>query len=129
MVRATSRNLCLWLLALSPATALAEPQATPAIEQTCARCHALRPGDRSRWGPDLAGIFERSVGSEEGYRYGSYLREQGAQGATWTEQALRAWLVDSKAVARAADGRTKMPSQDLTEAQVEAVLSFLRTLK
>ncbi|MEL6347633.1 MAG: c-type cytochrome [Myxococcota bacterium] len=97
--------------------------------ELCAACHTFGDGDETGWGPDLDGIVDRPVGAEEGYRYGSYLRAQQAAGATWDEAALRAWLVDSKAIARAANNRTKMPAQRLTTDQLDDLMSYLRTLQ
>ena len=96
--------------------------------ESCASCHALRAGDKDEWGPSLVGIVDRPVGTEDGYRYASFLRQQSATGATWTDARLRVWLGDSKAVAKAAGARTKMPAQNLSEAQLDALLAYLRTL-
>jgi cytochrome c len=139
-------RLTAWLLlaatsATTPSVASADPP-TPSIgapigeiaagaelAELCARCHALRVGEESRWGPDLVGIVDRPMGAEPNYPYGSYLRARKEEGATWDDAALRAWLVDSKAVARAAEARTKMPAQELTDDQLDVLLPYLRGLK
>lgn len=95
----------------------------------CAECHALRPGDSARWGPSLVGVLGRTMGAEPGYRYGSYLRGRRDAAATWDDAAFRRWVVGSKAVARDAGARTKMPAQELSEADLDALIAFLRTVK
>ncbi|MCA9566291.1 MAG: c-type cytochrome [Myxococcales bacterium] len=103
-----------------------DPVAGATLAEGCAGCHAMEEGARQRWGPSLVGVLDRPVGSEGGYRYGSFLASRREAGDTWTEPMLRAWLVDSKGMARAADERTKMPSQKLTPAELDDLLSHLR---
>lgn len=98
------------------------------LAEVCAACHALEPEGKHRWGPSLVGVVGRPVGAED-YRYGSYLRARSDAGDRWTEDALRSWLVDSKDLARSAGLRTKMPAQGLTDAEVDDLLSYLRTVK
>jgi len=132
----TRRSLCLlaWLTSTATATEppvpnRGDPVRGALLAERCASCHALSPDDRARWGPSLHGVVDRPMGAEADYRYGRYLREQAEAGTTWTEAALRQWLVDSKAVARAADARTKMPAQRLTELELDDLVAFLRTLR
>ena len=127
---------CLLLLVLGRSTPAASDD-TPvdalargaSVAQRCASCHRMEPEGRSRWGPSLLGVMGRPMGAEPSYRYGSYLRTQGTSGAVWSEDALRLWLQDSKAMARASDARTKMPAQRLTDAEIDDLLVFLRTLR
>jgi len=125
-----------FLLLLSPwAARAAEPEPTgdpvagALVADTCRACHALEPGGEKKWGPPLVGVVDGPMGAEEGYRYGAYLRAQNEAGAVWSDAALRAWLVDSKAVAKAADGRTKMRPQRLPDDQIDDLLAYLRTLQ
>ena len=106
-----------------------DPSAGAQVAETCTRCHTLDGRDERTWGPDLTGIVGRPVGTEPGYRYGRFLREEAERGAVWTEASLGAWLVDSKAVARAAGSATKMPAQGLTAAQTRDLITYLRTLE
>ncbi|MCA9491369.1 MAG: c-type cytochrome [Myxococcales bacterium] len=106
-----------------------DPVAGATLAAACSACHALESGGKQKWGPSLVGVLDRPVGAQEGYRYGSYLEAGREAGDTWTEPRLRAWLVDSKAVARAADARTKMPAQQLTDDQLDDLVSYLRSLR
>ncbi|HKJ60764.1 MAG TPA: c-type cytochrome [Hyphomicrobiales bacterium] len=104
--------------------------ATEAIagpEAKCKACHNFDSTDK-KVGPGLKGIVGRTMGSVEGFKYGSYLKSQNAAGAVWDEAALRAWIENSKHVAKAAGGKTKMPPQKMKGAKADKVIAFLKTL-
>jgi cytochrome c len=135
MIRVSFRLTLLSLLLASKPTeapSAASPQAQESgqvlFEQRCASCHAAQPGAEEEWGPNLYGVLDRPVGSAVDYRYGSYLQSENAAGALWTEESLGAWLADSKAVAKAAGRRTKMPEQDVSEAELLRLTAYLATL-
>ena len=128
--------ISLVLSAASFVQAQAQPQSgeQPAAQYTafaerCGACHALAIDDKKRWGPNLSGVFEREVGSQPGYKYGPYLRNQQSLGATWTESALRTWLVDSKTIAKSAGTRTKLPAQNLQGEELEQLIDWLKGLQ
>lgn len=45
------------------------------VWRACAICHSLEPGDHSRAGPSLHGIFDRPIASVEGYAFSPALRD------------------------------------------------------
>ena len=45
------------------------------VWRACAICHSLEPGDHSRAGPSLHGIFGRPIASVEGYAFSPALRD------------------------------------------------------
>jgi cytochrome c len=64
------------------------------IFRKCATCHTLAAGDRNRVGPRLAGLFGRTAGSVQDFRYTDELRRSGI---VWNETTLDAYLKDSEA--------------------------------
>jgi cytochrome c len=55
------------------------------VWQACAVCHSLEPGDHSRAGPSLHGIFGRPIASAEGYDFSPALR---SLPIVWTPQTV-----------------------------------------
>ncbi|MFQ5581701.1 MAG: c-type cytochrome [Mariprofundaceae bacterium] len=96
-------------------------------EGKCKACHYFDK-TKKKTGPGLKGIMGRKIGSVEGFKYGSYLKAQNEAGATWNPCNLKAWIENSKGVAKAAGGKTKMPPQKLKGAKADKVIEFLKTL-
>ena len=79
----------------------------------CAACH-----NPSGAAPSLAGLIGRDVASVPNYSYSAALAS--IEGA-WTQEKLRAYLVDPQAFAPG----TTMPAPDLTEQQTDALIATL----
>jgi len=96
-------------------------------EGRCKACHHF-DSLKAKTGPGLKGIVGRKIGSVAGFKYGSYLKAQNAAGAKWDEAALRAWIANSKGVAKAAGAKSKMPKQNMKGAKADKVIAFLKGL-
>ena len=92
----------------------------------CKACHTLDQGGANKTGPNLFGIMGAKSGSVAGFKYGDFL----AGGAIeWTEENMRAWLEDSKGMAKAAGKGTSMPKQGMKGAKLDAAIEELKALK
>jgi len=116
---------------LATATALmlagvAISEATAGAESKCKTCHTFDKGGKNRMGPNLFGIVGKKAGTVADYRYGSYLKESDF---IWSEEKLKAWIEDSKAVAAAAGKTSKMPSQHVADARADEIIAFLNSAK
>ncbi len=80
-------------LSLSPAYAqetAGDPAAGERVFRQCAACHTFNP-DQRRSGPHLYGLFGRTAGAVEGFRYSNAMAESGI---VWTDETLGQYLLD-----------------------------------
>mgnify|MGYP003120415780 FL=1 len=59
----------------------------------CQSCHTVAEGARDLVGPNLHGVFGRTVGSADGFQYSNALQEADF---TWTPERLEEWLTDPR---------------------------------
>jgi cytochrome c len=70
-----------------------------AAYQKCYACHALEPGKNDLTGPSLAGIVDRPIAAEKGFRYSPALVALARQQGRWTPDLLDSFVADPEAVA------------------------------
>ncbi|QDG75948.1 c-type cytochrome [Labrenzia sp. PHM005] len=78
----------------NPAALAAEgdPDKGEKLFRACVSCHEVGPNARNGVGPHLDGLFERSAGSLEGFKYSSAMKKQGQEGLVWNETTLDLYL-------------------------------------
>jgi cytochrome c len=87
-------TLAVALLALSGQAALAggDAAAGEKVFKKCKACHALEAG-KNKIGPSLNGVFGRTAGMVEGYKYSGAMTESGV---VWDETTMDAFLAKPK---------------------------------
>lgn len=92
----------------------------------CRACHTPDQGGRNGVGPNLWGIVGRPAGQVANFRYSANMRELAAGGLTWTEDRLRAYITNPKAVVP----QGSMSYAGLrNEQQLNDLIAYLNTLK
>jgi cytochrome c len=100
-----------------------DPAAGQRIFNQCRACHTIDAGGRNGVGPNLHGVIGRPAGSIQNFRYSANMQTLASNGHVWTEENLRAYITNPKAVAP--QGSMAFPgirNQD----QVTNVIAYLR---
>jgi cytochrome c len=89
----------------------------------CKSCHQVGQGAKNRVGPHLNGIFGRSAGSIEGFRYSRGLEREGNDGLIWDIETLNAYIENPKALV----SKTRMNYKGMKDPEERAdLLAYLR---
>ena len=103
-----------------------DPAAGQRVFNQCRACHTPDQGGRNGVGPNLWGVVGRPAASIEGFRYSANMRELAGGGLTWTEDRLRAYITNPKAVVP----QGSMSFAGLrNETQLNDLIAYLGTLK
>ncbi|MDT8343808.1 MAG: cytochrome c family protein [Thermohalobaculum sp.] len=83
-------------LIADPALADGDADKGQKVYNKCKACHAVGEGARNKIGPALNGVVGREIASAEGFSYSDAFLARKAEGFTWTEENLEAYLEKPK---------------------------------
>ena len=109
-----------------PALAEGDPAKGEKVFRKCKSCHAVGEGAKNKIGPLLNGIIDAEIASVEGFKYSKAFLEKKAEGVTWNEESLDAYLTKPKDFITG----TKMSFAGLRkEKDREDVIAYLRSFE
>lgn len=99
----------------------ADPEAGAKKFRQCKACHTVESGGPNRVGPNLYGVIDRPVGSVDGFKYSSAMRDHGGN---WDVEQLDAFLENP----RKAVPKTKMTFRGLSDPEDRAdMIAYLNS--
>ena len=104
---------------LSPALAAGDAEKGKRVFNKCKACH-VADAEKNRIGPHLVGLFGRTAGSVEKYRYSKSMKDSGI---VWNAETLDAYLKNPRQYVKG----TRMAFAGLKKAsEREDVIAYLR---
>ncbi len=82
------------IAAMPVAASAADAEAGKAVFSKCKACHQIGEGAKNAVGPNLTGVYGRTSGAVEGYKYSEAMA--GAN-LVWDEATLKEYLANPKA--------------------------------
>ncbi len=119
------------VIALGSGTAFAAGDAAKGKKgfNKCKACHSLEAG-KKKVGPSLHGVFGRTAGTVEGYKFSKDLKAAGAKGLVWDEAQMMEYLKDPTAYLKAYLGKDKVTNKMKNKFKKEAdranILAYLQ---
>lgn len=93
------------------------------FRRECAQCHQLGEGAKNRIGPQLNGVFDRSAGAVDGFKYSKPMLRMGSDGLVWNLETLDAYIENPRSLISG----TRMNYRGLKDAgQRSDLMAYLR---
>ncbi|MBE1237937.1 c-type cytochrome [Phaeovibrio sulfidiphilus] len=117
------------------------------MQQKCFTCHYFEPGGPGKvkkTGPYLFGVYGRTIGTWDSFKYSPGYVALGQKGMTWTDANIGEYIADPKPFIQKNTGdpkarsnmsfRLKVPNENAEQAaqrktDTDDIIAFLKTLK
>ena len=107
------------LVLSTPVLAEGDAKKGKKVFNKCRACHVVNK-EKNKVGPHLVGLYGRTAGTVEGYKYSDAMIEHGVE---WNDETLAAYLAAPKKVVKG----TKMAFAGLRkEKDIENILAYLK---
>ena len=121
---AAALGLLLGVAAAAPVGVAKDVERGKKVFRKCQSCHAVGDGARNKVGPQLNGVFGRTAGTAEGFKYSKDMIRVGEGGLVWDLEHLHAYIENPKALV----SQTNMNFRGIKDPDDrEAVIAYLRT--
>lgn len=114
------------ILILGAGTAFAQGDvpAGEVVFKKCMVCHSVGEGAKNKVGPVLNGVFGRTAGTFEGFKYSDSMIKAGEEGLVWTPEVMAEYLVKPRDYVKG----TKMTFAGLPKPEdIANVIAYLET--
>ena len=110
------------LLSAGPALANGHVAKGKKVFAKCRACHVVDQA-KNKVGPHLNGLFGRTAGTVEKYKYSKAIKAKGEGGLVWTEETLTEYLANPRAYVKG----TKMAFRGLKKpGQIKNLIAYLK---
>ena len=79
------------------ADGIGNPKKGAKVFKKCKACHQVGEGAKHRVGPQLNGLFGRTAGTLEGFKYSKAMTTAGEDGLVWTDETIAEFVENPKA--------------------------------
>lgn len=79
-----------------PAHADGDAEKGASVFKKCRACHEVGEGAKNKVGPSLNGLFGRTAGTVEDFKYSTAMKEAGEGGLVWSEETVGEYLADPR---------------------------------
>ena len=95
MLKACLIGCSLSLLVIGVARADGDAANGAKVFKRCAACHVV-DGTTNRVGPHLGGVFGRTAGTVEGFKYSESMIQHGKDGLVWSAETINSYIENPK---------------------------------